>query len=47
MNIKLLLLTIMDTTEKKSLLLWTLTNIKDTQYVKRIMAGEKPIRHRA
>lgn len=37
----------METTEKKSLLLWTLTNMKDTQYVKRTMAGEKPIRHRA
>ncbi len=40
-------LTIMETTEKKSLLLWTLTNMKDMQYVKSTMAGAKPIRHRA
>ncbi len=34
----------METTEKKSLLLWTLTNMKDMQYVKSTMAGAKPIR---
>lgn len=38
-------LTIIETTEKKSLLLWTLVNMNDTQYVKRITAGPKPIRH--